>query len=329
MDTALTGATGHVGASLARMILAQGRSVRILIRNDLRAIEGLDVETVTGDILEPESLMKLCEGVDTVFHLAARISITGSDGGMVEEVNINGTKNVIEACLRSRVKRLIHFSSIHAYCSEPHDEIIDETRRFALDRDEFPYDRSKAIGQMEVLKAVDRGLDAVVLNPTAVLGPHDYKPSRMGEALINIYRNHYPALVDGGYNWVDARDVAACALTAEKKGRKGESYLISGQWRHVCDISRIISELYDRNTPTFATPMWLCTFPAHVVLAFSKLLDYSPKFTPYSLKTVRSHRNISHEKATREFGYTPRPIEETIRDSIDWFRSRGVLDGSD
>lgn len=328
MPAALTGASGHIGASLARMILDQGRALRVLARNDRRAIEGLDVEAITGDVLDPVSLNSLCDGADTVFHLAARISLAGSDGGMVEKVNIEGTRNVIEACLRCRVKRLVHFSSIHAYRSTDREETIDEKTELALGRDEFPYDRSKAISQMEVLRAVDRGLDAVVLNPTAVLGPHDYKPSRMGETLINIYRNRYPALVDGGYDWVDARDVAACALAAEKKGRTGEAYLVSGHWRHVCDISRIISNIYGRKTPTFATPVWLCIFHAHLVLALSRITDYDFNFTPYALKTVRSHRLISHEKASSELGFSPRPIEDSIRDTIDWFRSAGVLDAS-
>ena len=325
MDTALTGASGHIGGNLARMILEEGRRVRVLARGDRRAIEDLDVETVTGDVLDPDSLTRLCDGVETVFHLAGRISLTGSDGGMVEKVNIEGTRNVIEACLRCGVRRLVHFSSIHAYRSTSSEETTDENSELALGSGEFTYDRSKAISQLDVVRSVDRGLHAVVINPTAVLGPHDHKPSRMGETLINIYRNRYPALVDGGYDWVDARDVSACALAAERKGRPGEAYLAGGHWRHVCDISRIISEMYGIKTPTFATPMWLCVFPAHVVCAVSRLMEKSPNFTPYALKTVRSHRSISHEKATRELGYSPRPIEDSIRDTIEWFRSAGMI----
>ncbi|OHD65304.1 MAG: hypothetical protein A2176_15320 [Spirochaetes bacterium RBG_13_51_14] len=326
MDIAITGATGHVGASLVRKILEQGRSVRVLVRNDLRAIQGLDVETARGDVLDPDSLMKLCRGVTTVFHLAAKISIVGSEGGMVEKINIEGTQNVIEACLRNRVQRLVHFSSIHAYSSHPKDQVIDETRRLALDDDEFYYDRSKAMGQLEALKAVDRGLNTVVINPTAVIGPCDFKPSRMGEVLLDIYHCRYPALIDGGYNWVDSRDVADCALAAEKKGKAGEAYLASGTWHHVCDIARIISEIYCKKTPRFATPVWLCSLPSYCVLAVSKMRNVTPKFTPYALKTIRSHRYITHEKATRELGYTPRPINDTIRDTLEWFSAQGMLE---
>jgi dihydroflavonol-4-reductase len=328
MITAVTGATGHVGANLVRALLAKGRKVRVLVRNDFRAIEGLDLETVTGDVLDPDSLMKLCRGADTVFHAAARISIVGSEGGMVEKINVEGPRNVVEACLRNRVKRLVHFSSIHAYSSDPADHVIDETRQLALDEDEFPYDKSKAMGQREVLKGVERGLNAIIINPTAVLGPHDYKISRMGDVLLDIYNNRYPALIDGGYNWVDARDVVDCALAGEEKGRSGESYLASGTWRHICDISRIINEIYCIKTPRFATPMWVCTMPSYVVLGLSKIRKVTPKFTPHALRTLKSHRHISHEKATRELGYKPRPLEDTIRDTLDWFRQQGMIDAS-
>lgn len=325
MDVAITGSTGHVGANLVRAVLGQGRSVRVLVRKDLRGIDGLNVETTDGDVLDPDSLMKLCKGVDTVFHVAAKISIVGSEGGMVEKINVGGTRNVVEACLRNRVKRLIHFSSIHAFSHDPIDGVIDETRKLALDKNDFPYDRSKALGQLEVLKAVDRGLNATIINPTAVLGPYDYKPSRMGEALLDIYHCRYPALIDGGYNWVDARDVVACALAAEKKGKVGESYLASGNWYHVCEIARIISEIYCKKTPRFATPVWLCSLPSYCVLAFSRMRNVTPKFTPIAIKTLQRHRHISHEKATRDLGYMPRPIEETIKDTLEWFRSQGML----
>jgi dihydroflavonol-4-reductase len=325
MDTAITGSTGHIGASLVRSILDEGRSVRVLVRNDLRAVDGLDVEMTQGDVTDLDSLMKLTKGVTTVFHLAAKISLVGPEGGSVEQINVQGTKNVIEACRRNKVKRLVHFSSIHAFRSHPVTEVIDETRPLALGNDEFIYDRSKALGQVEVLQAVEDGLNAVIVNPTAALGPYDYKPSRMGDVLLDLYHNRYPMLVDGGYNWVDARDVAWCALAAEKKGRSGQTYLASGNWHHVCDVAKIIENLYNRKTPCYATPNWLCMVPAYFVMWYSNIMNVTPKFTPYALKTLKSHRLISHEKATRELGYRPRPIEETIRDTLAWFGTQGKL----
>jgi len=326
MDVAITGATGHLGATLVRAILAQGRSVRVLARNDLRAIQGLNVDIVTGDVLQPDSLLKLFKGVHTVFHLAAKISIVGSEGGMVDTINVGGTKNVLDACLRSGVKRLVHFSSIHAFSSLLHNQAIDESTALATGKHEFYYDRSKAVAQMAVREAVREGLSAVILNPSGIIGPYDYKISRMGGVLLDIYHRRYPALIDGGYDWVDSRDVVASALAAETRGRVGECYLLSGNWVHVCDIARIISEIYGRKTPRLATPIWLCTLPAYFTLAYSKLRKVTPKFTPQAIAALQRHRYISHEKATRELGHSPRPIEVTIRDTLDWFKAQAMLD---
>ncbi len=326
MTTAVTGATGHVGASLVRALLGQGRRVRVLVRNDERAVEGLKVEKIKGDVLDPASLLELFKGADTVFHLAAKISLTGSEGGVVEKTNIQGTKNVIEACLRRKVKRLVHFSSIHAFSSPPDGGIIDERNPLATGAHEFPYDRSKALSQMAVINAVTRGLDAVIINPTAVIGPLDFKPSFVGEMLIDIYRARFGAVIDGGYDWVDSRDVVACALAAEKKGKTGECYLASGHRRSFREVSRTIGLLTGRKTPSLVIPVWPCIVPAYCSLYISKLRGANPKFTPFALKTIRTHTRVSHEKSSRELGYNPRPFEETIRDILSWFRDRGLLE---
>ena len=230
MITAVTGASGHIGGNLVRELLAQKRKVRCLVRQDRRALEGLPVETVEGEIFDQEAMARLLEGAGTLFHLAGRISIVGAEGGLVERTNVLGVRGVVQACLAAGVRRLVHVSSIHAFQSEPSDQVIDETRALSLSPDHMVYDRSKARGQLEVLEGVKKGLDAVIVNPGAVVGPNDFKPSRMGEVFLDIYHRRLPALLDGGYNWVDARDVAAGALAAERQGRTGECYLLTGHW---------------------------------------------------------------------------------------------------
>ncbi len=328
MKSAITGATGHVGASLVRSLLAKGRPVRVLVRNDLRAVKGLEVEKIPGDVLDYDSLLKLFKGVKTVFHLAAKISIIGSEGGTVEKINIEGTNNVIRACLKCGVKRLVHFSSIHAYRAKGVGELVDEKAALATDKSDFPYERSKAIAQLAVLDAAKRGLEAVILNPTGIVGPNDYKPSRMGEVLLDIYNHRFPVLIDGGYDWVDSRDVVACALAAEKKGKSGENYLVSGHWLNIYEVARIVEKIYGVRAPRMILPAWLITIPSYCSLGIAKILGSAPKLTPYSLKTVRAGYAVSHEKASRELGYAPRPIEETIKDTLDWFASQGMIEAS-
>lgn len=325
--TVVTGASGHIGGNLVRALLAEERKVRCLVRKDRRALDGLDVETVEGDIFDPESLRRLMAGAGTVFHLAGRISIVGSEGGLVEKTNVDGVRNIVQACAEAGVDRLVHVSSIHAFSTHPNDEMIDETRELARGPEHMPYDRSKAGGQTVVLEAVARGLDAVIVNPGAVVGPYDFKPSRMGEVFLDICLSRLPALIDGGYNWVDARDVAAGAIAAEKKGRRGESYLLTGHWVHICEVSGIIARLTGRKTPMMATPLWLAGLASYFSLAAGALSGKTPKFTPGAIRSIQMHRHISHEKATRELGYAPRGFEQTVRDTLEWFREAGMLDG--
>jgi len=325
MITAVTGASGHLGGNLVRELLAQGRTVRVLARSDRRALEGLDLQVVPGDIFDAGSLRDLVDGADTVFHLAARISIAGAEGGLVERTNVEGVRNVLRACRSARVGRLVHCSSIHAFDTHPNDQTIDERRPLALGPRHAPYDRSKAAGQQAVLEAARDGLDAVVINPTAVVGPFDYKPSRMGSVVLDICHRRLPLLIDGGYNWVDVRDVARGAILAEQKGRSGESYLLSGHWVHICEVSGMIGRITGLGTPSAAAPVWLAWAASWFALAWGRARGVTPKFTPAAITALGSHRLISHGKASRELGYEPRPFEETVRDTLAWFRAAGLL----
>ena len=325
MVTAVTGASGHLGGNLVRVLLEEGRTVRVLARSDRRAIQGLPVTVVEGDLSDPAALRALVDGAETVFHLAGRISIAGPEHGLVERTNVEGVQHIVDACRGRGVRRLVHCSSIHAFDTNPADQVIDETRALALGPHHAPYDRSKAEGQKLVLEAARAGLDAVVVNPTAIVGPHDFKPSRMGSVFLDIYHGRFPMLIDGGYNWVDARDVARGALLAEQKGRKGESYLLSGNWIHICEVSKLISRATGRRTTTVAAPVWVAAAASVFSLGWGRLRGVTPKFTPAAIEALQSHRRISHDKATRELGYSPRPFEETVQDTMEWFRGAGML----
>jgi dihydroflavonol-4-reductase len=208
MLAAVTGASGHLGANLVRALIERKWQVRALVRNDIRALEGLDIELVSGDVLDEKSLRDAFLGADVVFHLAGRISIVSWDRKEVEAVNITGVKNVVEACKSTGVKRLIHTSSFHAHQQEPLDEPLDESR--PLHNGNYPpYDHSKAEGEKIVRAAIEQGLDA-----GGMLGPNDFKPSHFGSTLLSIARGKLPALVDAGLNWVDNRDVAKGMITA-------------------------------------------------------------------------------------------------------------------
>lgn len=324
MLTVVTGASGHIGGNLTRALLERGRSVRVTVRQDTRAIDGLEVQRVPADVLDPASLQRAFEGAEVVFHLAAVISITGDPAGAMQRTNIEGVRNVVEACLACGVRRLVHFSSIHALSHRPEAEPIDETRPFA-DGDALAYDRTKAGGEQEVHRAVERGLDAVIVNPTAVIGPHDYKPSPVGQVLLDLYQRSFPALVEGGFDWVDVRDVVAGALAAEERGKTGERYLLSGRWASVADLARVVEEVTGVAAPRFVSPMWLARLGAPFVVAFNSVLGRRPLYTSSSLRALRCHRDVSSEKAKAELCYSSRPLRETVEDTIDWFEGAGML----
>lgn len=221
MPVVVTGASGHVGANLVRRLLDQRRKVRVVVHSDVRALEGLGVERVSADVLDPASLLRAFAGAGVVYHLAARISIRRSDRRLVQAVNATGTRNVVRACRECGAGRLVHFSSIHALRAEPAGEPVDESRPLALGRNCLPYDRSKAMAEEAVLEGIQEGLDAVIVNPTAVIGPNDFKPSHMGEVIWKLMHGRLPVLVRGGFNWVDVRDVVEGACAAAEKGAAG------------------------------------------------------------------------------------------------------------
>ncbi len=324
MTVVVTGASGHIGSNLVRALAGAGRRVRALVHRNARALEGVEVERVSGDVRDPASVARALDGAEVVFHLAARITIGGDPADEVRAVNVQGTGNVVEACLRQGVRRLVHFASIHALSGTPAGKPVDEAR--PLSGSGAPlYDRTKAEGLSAVLEGLGRGLDAVAVMPTAVIGPADLAPSRMGQVLLDLYHGRFPALVEGGFDWVDVRDVVAGALAAERRGARGGRYLLSGRWLSLGDLAALVARVPGARPPRWVCPMWLARAGAPLALGWSRLAGTRPLFTPAALHALRNHRWVSSEKAARELGWAPRPLEETVADTFEWFRGAGLL----
>jgi dihydroflavonol-4-reductase len=324
MKVAVTGASGHIGNCLVRELKKQGASIKVLVHNFRNDLDEMGVEIIEGNLLEPESLVPLCEGADVVFHLAAQIAIDNRSSARVYETNITGTKNIIWAAKRGGVKKFIHFSSIHAFQAKPADLLLDESRPM-VESDDTIYEFTKAEGEREVMKAVKEGLDAVILNPTAVIGPFDYKGSLMGQALLQIYQNKLPFLVAGGYNWVDVRDVVSASIKAIESGRTGEKYILSGQFRTLRELSVMIREISGCRIPIII-PVSLARVACPFFQIYSSVTKKEPIYTYQSLDIlINSPVNISYEKAGRELGYKPRPLEQTLIDTFEWYNSYNSL----
>ena len=325
MTAVVTGAGGFVGGNLVRALLDDGQSVRAGVFQGPGGLEGLDVELVQVDVLDVDSLVAAFTGADVVYHCAAAISIMGGQGGRVESINIQGTKNVVDACLTAEVGRLVHFSSVHALDPLPADENIDEDRALALG-DNFPaYTRSKAGGEMAVLAGVERGLDAVILNPSGIIGPYDFKPSLLGQTLMQLHRRSLPALVDGAYDFVDVRDVVQSAIVASTRGISGQRYLVSGHWSSVQDLALAAEAATGKRAPRMVTPLWVARWTAPLFEAFSALTGTRPLYTRESVQVLADNARFDIARSRETLGHTPRPLKETMVDTYAWLEDAGML----
>jgi dihydroflavonol-4-reductase len=326
MITVVTGAAGHAGNNLVRALLAQGRAVRALVHRDRRALEGLDVEIVEGDVRDLASLRRAFDGAEAVYHTAAYISLSTREWPRLEAINVHGTRNVVDACLDQKVRRLVHFSSIHALMQEPLNAPVDESRPL-VDSPRFPpYDRSKAAGEMVVRQAIEEeGLDAVIVYPTGMLGPYDFRPSYFGQVLLALCQKQLPVLVTGGFNWVDVRDVAAGAMAAEDHAPIGSGYLLPGHWASLRELAAMVTEITWTQAPRLVVPMWMARLGVPFCSHLTKLGGKHPLYTSVSLKALRGNRMISRELAARDLGYHPRPLPETLEDTLRWFAEAGRL----
>ena len=324
MKVAVTGASGHIGSCLVQELKKSGASIKVLVHNFRGDLGELDVEIIQGNLLEPETLIGFCKGADVVFHLAAQIAIENRSSGHIYETNVTGTRNMLKAAIHEGVRKFIHFSSIHAFQIGSPGQMINEGTSL-VETNKTIYEFTKAEGEREVRKAVKEGLDAVILNPTAVIGPFDYRGSLLGQALLKIYQNKLPFLVSGGYNWVDVRDVVSASMNAIESGRKGENYILSGEFLTLQELSDMISKLSGCKIPT-NVPVSLARIACPFIQFYSSVTKTQPLYTSQSLDIlVNSPVNISNAKAKKELSYDPRPLEQTLRDTFDWYKQKNFI----
>ena len=317
----VTGATGHIGNVLVRKLLDQGEKVRALIwrGEDTTPLKNLDVEQVAGDVLDPASLEPAMRGVETVYHLAGIISIMPGRNPFVWRVNVEGTCNVLEAARHARIRRLIYTSSIHAIARTQHGVMMDESLGFDQNNPYGEYDRSKAAASLEVQKAAAKGLDAVIVCPTGVIGPYDFRGSELGEVIRGASEARTMFYVEGAYDFVDVRDVADGMIAARERGRRGESYILSGQKLSVRYMLETVREVTGKAFASIKIPFSLAEIASRYTPWYYQRTKAKPRFTPYSLEVLQSNSNISCKKALAELGYQPRPVYESIADTVRWF----------
>jgi len=324
----LTGANGHLGANLLRRLLAEGEAVRVLLRpdSDNSSVNGLNVEPIFGDLRDGASLLAAAVGVSSIYHCAAQIStLAGGEQEMFAN-NVLGTRKLLQAALQNGVRRVVVSGSLSAVGHRT-DRPTDEGEPFNPFERHLPYAVSKAAVEHECLKALANGLDVVIAISCAILGPWDFKPSRMGQVLIDYANGRLRAYVPGGFEFVAARDIVEGHVLAMRRGRTGQRYIFSTEFMTLDALFELYRDVTGERKPR--------RLPPALMMAAAQIEEWLGRFvlprrrqllTPAALRLLRMGRRADSGKAQRELGYRPTSIAEAVREAHQWFVARGVIE---
>jgi dihydroflavonol-4-reductase len=323
----VTGAAGFIGSHVVRELLAENKEVRCLIRpgENTRNLKGLDVEKVQGDILKASAVEKALAGVDTVFHLAAIFSIWMKDWSRIYEVNIQGSRNVLWSCLRKDVEKVVFTSSIAAIGIEPGEALSNEDTPFNQYTLGSHYVLTKYLSQQEALGFAKNGLQVVVVNPCFPFGPMDTAPTPTGQIIVDILKGVNRAFFNGGINVIDVRDVARGHVLAAKKGKAGRLYILGNRNIAMEEFLRLVGRVagFDgRMLLKMPVPL-MKAGTAGLKWLSDNVTRKPPLSTPSEIAYASQYLYFDNARAVRELGLTFSPVEDSLKDSIEWFRENG------
>jgi len=324
----VTGASGFVGSAVLRALVGQGATPRALVRasSSRRNLEGVDCEVVLGDITDPAAMAAALTGVRHLFHVAADYRLWAPDPASIMRANLEGTRIVMEAALAAGVERIVYTSSVATLRAADAKTLVDETAALGEGEAIGAYKQSKVAAERLVEAMVqDRGLPAVIVNPSTPIGPRDIKPTPTGRIVVEAARGRIPAFVDTGLNLVHVDDVAGGHLLALDKGRIGERYILGGQNATLKEMLGVIAALAGRRAPTISlprAPLWPLAVAAEAVASFT---GREPFVTRDALKMASHHMFFTSAKAENELAYAARPYREALVDALAWFRAESYL----
>lgn len=328
MDSAfLTGGTGFVGASLARLLLKQGLKVKALARkgSDRQNLEGLDVEIVEGGLLDKSAIEAGVKGCRYAFHVAADYRIWIPNPDDMYAVNVAGTESVLRAAAKAGAERIVHCSSVAAV-KVPDDHVpVDETNEYeSLDVIVGHYKKSKFLADVLARKlGKEEGLPVVIVNPAAPIGPMDIKPTPTGKMVVDFLNGRIPSYIDTGLNIVHVEDVALGHWLAAQKGRVGERYILGGENLTLKQVLDILARITGRPGPKFKTPYAIAYAFGAVDTAIATLRGTVPLAPLDAIKMAKHYMWFSSEKAKKELGFAPRTAESALKDAVEWYLAHG------
>ena len=323
----VTGASGFVGSGVARKLAERGLAVRALVRagSPREHLAGLDIEFVTGDLRDEESVRAAMKGARWLFHVAADYRLWARDPDEIVENNMRSTRIAMEEAKRAGVERVVYTSSVATLKTGPTGETFDET--ISLDESHAigAYKRSKLLAERLVTEMVEQGLPAIIVNPSTPVGPRDVKPTPTGRLIFEAATGRVPAFVDTGLNMVHVDDVAEGHLAALERGRIGERYILGGQNASLSDILATVAQQTGRRAPRVKLPRGAIYPVAYVAEALARRSGREPFVTVDGLRMSKNRMFFTSAKAERELGYRARPYAEGIKDAIAWFKKAGRL----
>lgn len=328
----VTGANGFLGNNVVRKLVQnQENEVRafVLPNDTIESLKGLDCKIYYGDVTKAETLNEIfCIKEDAeifVIHCAAIVYIKSKPNPKVYDVNVNGTKNIIKKVLEKGAK-LIYVSSVHAIPEKPDNEAIQEITDFDPRKVEGQYAKSKAETAKYVLEMVKYNhLNACIVHPSGIIGPYDFGSSHLTQLIVDYANGKLRACVKGGYDFADVRDIADGIINACNLGRRGECYILSNRHITVKELLDTISEVRNTKKIRSVLPMWLAKLTAPLSEIYYAILKQPPLYTKYSLYTLNANSNFLNDKARRELNYINRPLEETIKDTVNWLKENNRI----
>lgn len=325
MRCLVTGGTGFIGYHLVSALRKDGHEVRILVRetSDTTHLEPLGVELVAGDILDQDSMTKAIGGMDWVFHLAAITVLSGVGMDRMREVNVGGTRNVLEAAVRAGVSRVVHHSSSAALGASTEPQFLDESVEWNFGPLNIPYLTTKREAEELALSYARRGLEIMAINPPIVIGHPDFHVSGGGGMVLGFLKGRVPGYLKGGHSYVDVRDVARGLIQTAERGRPGERYILLAQTMTHEAFYRLLGEIAGMKPPRFTIPYPLAYALAETQEVWARLRGKRPFLFRDLIRMGRLYWWYEGRKAREELGFHPRPIHQTLTETVTWFRENG------
>jgi len=321
--TLVTGATGFLGWHVAKKLLARGENVRALVRKTSRVRE-FGGEVVIGDLRDPESLERAVAGCAVVYHVAADYRLWAKDPSDLYRSNVEGTRNLLTAARDAGVERVVYTSTVGCI-GVPRDSPGDEDSEVCLGEMAGAYKRSKFQAEQVAMEFARSGLPVVIVNPTAPIGDHDFKPTPTGKIVVDYLKGDLPAFVDTGLNLVDVEDTAEGHLLACDRGKSGERYILGCENLTLQQILIRLAAISGGDAPRWRIPYGVAYAAGLVSTGWANLTGHEPRAPIDAVKMARKKMFVSLDKAKRDLGFNPRPVDGALKRAVDWFRANGYV----